>query len=92
MYKRYIFSFFVVFQTIFDPHEWHESSYYDELAKAQKELMEKREKERKERLTKVDFVSGIVKKPVQQSSQVHPPPPLLLPPPAPLTQSQTQGN
>jgi len=46
---------------IYDPHIWDESSYYDELAKAQKTEMERREKDRKER-TKVEFVSGTVKK------------------------------
>ncbi|XP_077978336.1 SAP30-binding protein-like [Glandiceps talaboti] len=46
---------------VFDPHSWTEDSYYEALAKAQKEDMAKREKERKDR-TKVEFVSGTVKK------------------------------
>ncbi|CAG0897642.1 unnamed protein product [Darwinula stevensoni] len=46
---------------LYDPHRWGEHSYYDELARVQKLEMEKREKERKER-TKVEFVSGMVKK------------------------------
>ncbi|XP_070566376.1 SAP30-binding protein-like isoform X2 [Ptychodera flava] len=46
---------------MFDPHSWPEESYYEALAKAQKEDMAKREKERKDR-TKVEFVSGTVKK------------------------------
>jgi hypothetical protein len=53
---------------VFDPHEFHESSYYDELAKAQKAEMERREKERKDR-TKVEFVSGTVKKPIAPQQQ-----------------------
>ncbi|ODN02280.1 SAP30-binding protein [Orchesella cincta] len=52
---------------IYDPHIWDESSYYDEIAKAQKTEMERREKERKER-TKVEFVSGTVKKNIASGS------------------------
>ncbi|CAL8072778.1 unnamed protein product [Orchesella dallaii] len=52
---------------IYDPHIWDESSYYDELAKGQKAEMERREKERKER-TKVEFVSGTVKKTIASGS------------------------
>uniref|UniRef100_A0A6A7G6J2 SAP30-binding protein-like n=2 Tax=Hirondellea gigas TaxID=1518452 RepID=A0A6A7G6J2_9CRUS len=45
---------------LYDPHCWGKESYYEELARVQKEEMEKREKERKER-TKVDFISGMKK-------------------------------
>ena len=37
---------------MFDPHCWGKESYYDELARVQKEEMDKREKERKDK-TKV---------------------------------------
>ncbi|XP_068206573.1 SAP30-binding protein-like isoform X1 [Palaemon carinicauda] len=52
---------------MFDPHCWGKESYYDELARVQKEEMDKREKERKEKskVTKVDYVSG-TKKPVEE--------------------------
>ena len=53
---------FYLTQDVYNPHEWAESSFYDELAKAQKADMERREKEKKER-TKVEFISGTVKKP-----------------------------
>ncbi|XP_054711389.1 SAP30-binding protein-like [Uloborus diversus] len=46
---------------IYDPHCWGPESFYEELAKRQKEEMDKREKEKKER-TKVEFISGTVKK------------------------------
>lgn len=39
---------------------WGRDSYYDELAKAQKQEMDKREKDKKDR-TKVEFVSGTKK-------------------------------
>ncbi|CAG0881784.1 unnamed protein product [Cyprideis torosa] len=42
---------------IHNPYQWGPESYYEELARAQKIEMDKREKERKER-TKVEFVSG----------------------------------
>lgn len=45
----------------YDPHCWGAESFYEELAKRQKEEMDKREKEKKER-TKVEFMSGTVKK------------------------------
>lgn len=48
---------------MFNPHEWTEASFYDELAKTQKAEMDRLEKERKER-TKVDFVSGTAKRTV----------------------------
>ncbi|XP_002742008.1 SAP30-binding protein-like isoform X2 [Saccoglossus kowalevskii] len=41
---------------MFDPHGWTEESYYEALAKSQKEDMARRGKEMKER-TKVEFVS-----------------------------------
>jgi hypothetical protein len=46
---------------MFNPHEWTQASYYDELAKVQKTEMDRREKERRDR-TKVEFVSGTAKK------------------------------
>ncbi|XP_038053286.1 SAP30-binding protein-like [Patiria miniata] len=46
---------------VFNPHGWDESSYYEALAKVQKEDMAKREKEKKER-TKVEFKMGMAKK------------------------------
>ncbi|KAF2363690.1 SAP30-binding protein [Trinorchestia longiramus] len=46
--------------SLYDPHCWGKESFYEELARVQKEEMEKREKERKER-TKVDFVAGTKK-------------------------------
>jgi len=42
---------------LYDPTIWGKQSYYDELARVQKEDMERREKERKER-TKVEVVTG----------------------------------
>lgn len=43
---------------IYDPLRWGKESYYEELAKVQKQEMDKREKERK---TKVEVVSGMRK-------------------------------
>lgn len=37
---------------MFDPHCWGKESYYDEIARVQKEEMDRREKERKDK-TKV---------------------------------------
>ncbi|XP_050719062.1 SAP30-binding protein-like isoform X3 [Eriocheir sinensis] len=51
---------------MFDPHCWGKESYYDELARVQKEEMDKREKERKDK-TKVDIISG-TKKPAEEES------------------------
>ena len=45
---------------LFNPAIWGPESYYDELAKAQKVEMDKREAARKER-TKVEFISGTKK-------------------------------
>ncbi|XP_043241738.1 SAP30-binding protein-like isoform X2 [Amphibalanus amphitrite] len=45
---------------LYDPSIWGKQSYYEELAKVQKEDMERREKERKER-TKVEVVTGTKK-------------------------------
>lgn len=56
---------------VYNPHGWDESSYYESLAKAQKEEMAKREKEKKER-TKVEFVSGVAKKPKLQDQAGQP--------------------
>lgn len=47
---------------IYDPLRWGKESYYDELARAQKAEMDKREKDRKEKLAKIDFTTGMVKK------------------------------
>ncbi|CAF0944120.1 unnamed protein product [Didymodactylos carnosus] len=47
-------------EELYDPHWWGKDSYYDELGKAQKLEMEKREKERKDR-TKIQYVAGIKK-------------------------------
>ena len=40
---------------MFDPHCWGKESYYDELARVQKEEMDRREKERKDK-TKVSEI------------------------------------
>ncbi|XP_037073046.1 SAP30-binding protein-like [Pollicipes pollicipes] len=45
---------------LYDPSIWGKQSYYDDLARVQKEDMERREKERKER-TKVEVVTGTKK-------------------------------
>ena len=42
---------------LFNPHEWEEESFYDNLLKAQKKSYEKKEKAKLER-TKVEFVTG----------------------------------
>ncbi|CAH2042759.1 unnamed protein product, partial [Iphiclides podalirius] len=47
---------------IYDPLKWGKESYYDELARIQKVEMDRREKEKKEKLAKIDFISGVVKK------------------------------
>ncbi|XP_018015339.1 SAP30-binding protein [Hyalella azteca] len=52
---------------LYDPHCWGKESFYEELARIQKEEMEKREKERKER-TKVDFIAG-TKKVVEEETK-----------------------
>ncbi|XP_045595044.1 SAP30-binding protein [Procambarus clarkii] len=52
---------------MFDPHSWGKESYYDELARVQKEEMDKREKERKDK-TKVDIISG-TKKPLEEEAK-----------------------
>lgn len=39
---------------MFDPHCWGKESYYDEIARVQKEEMDRREKERKDK-TKVSM-------------------------------------
>ncbi|KAG5898549.1 hypothetical protein JTB14_012448 [Gonioctena quinquepunctata] len=44
--------------SIYDPLKWNKESYYEELAKVQKVEMDKREKERK---NKVEFISGTKK-------------------------------
>lgn len=45
---------------VYDPSKWGKESFYEELAKAQRVDMDRREKEKKER-TKVEFVSGTKK-------------------------------
>ncbi|XP_041984577.1 SAP30-binding protein [Aricia agestis] len=47
---------------IYDPLRWGKESYYDELARVQKVEMDRREKERKEKFSKIDFISGVSKK------------------------------
>ncbi|XP_030849282.1 SAP30-binding protein [Strongylocentrotus purpuratus] len=47
---------------MYDPYSWKESSYYEALAKAQREeIQKKKEKDKKEK-TKVEFVTGVVRK------------------------------
>ncbi|CAG9795451.1 unnamed protein product [Diatraea saccharalis] len=48
---------------IYDPLKWGKESYYDELSRVQKVEMDRREKEKKEKLSKIDFLSGVAKKP-----------------------------
>lgn len=48
---------------IYDPLKWGKESYYDELSKAQKVEMDRREKEKRDKLAKIDFISGVAKKP-----------------------------
>lgn len=45
---------------IYDPLRWGKESYCEELAKVQESEMDKREKERKEKLSKIDFTTGLV--------------------------------
>ncbi|CAF5215542.1 unnamed protein product, partial [Rotaria magnacalcarata] len=45
---------------LYDPHWWGKESYYEELSKAQKLEIDRREKERKER-TKIGFTPGVKK-------------------------------
>jgi hypothetical protein len=52
---------------VYDPHCWKDTDYYEHLAKRQKEEMDRRERERKER-TKIEFISGTAKKSVPSSS------------------------
>ncbi|XP_042871587.1 SAP30-binding protein-like [Penaeus japonicus] len=52
---------------MFDPHCWGKESYYDEIARVQKEEMDRREKERKDK-TKVDIISG-TKKPQEEEAK-----------------------
>lgn len=51
---------------LFNPHEWSEDSYYDNLLKTQKKAYEKKEKAKLER-TKIEFVTG-TKRPAAASS------------------------
>ena len=52
----------------FNPHEWDESSYHDNLLKAQKKAYEKKEKAKLDR-TKVEFVTGTRKSSLTGGSQ-----------------------
>lgn len=52
-------------QDDYNPRTWRKAPAYDELARSQREDMAKREKERK---TKVEFVTGTVKKPSSTGS------------------------
>lgn len=47
---------------MYDPHKWGPTSYYEELREQQKQEMDRFEKEKRDR-TKVEFVTGTVKKP-----------------------------
>jgi len=47
-------------QDLYDPHWWGKESYYEELSKAQKLEIERREQERRER-NKIAFVPGVRK-------------------------------
>lgn len=51
---------------VYDPHIWGKESFYDELDKAQRKDMERREKEKKEK-TKIEFVT-VTKKSSSSSS------------------------
>ncbi|XP_049877022.1 SAP30-binding protein [Pectinophora gossypiella] len=46
---------------IYDPLRWGKESYFDELARVQKLEMDRREKEKKEKLAKIDFITGVKK-------------------------------
>lgn len=46
---------------IYDPLKWGKESYYEELARVQKVEMDRREKEKKEKLAKIDFITGVKK-------------------------------
>ncbi|KAL1462681.1 hypothetical protein WDU94_014498 [Cyamophila willieti] len=54
--------------SMYDPLRWGKESYYEELAKAQKEEMDKRNKEQKEPKAKVEIVVGTAKKPSSSSA------------------------
>ncbi|KAL4704150.1 hypothetical protein ACJJTC_012966 [Scirpophaga incertulas] len=47
---------------IYDPLKWGKESYYDELSRVQKLEMDRREKEKKDKMSKIDFMSGVAKK------------------------------
>ena len=48
-------------ESLFDINSWTEESFYENLAKAQKEAFEKKEKEKLKGRTQVEFVSGTKK-------------------------------
>ena len=56
---------------LFNPHEWTEESFYDNLQKAQKKAYEKKEKAKLER-TKIEFVTG-TKRPAAPASTAQDP-------------------
>lgn len=47
---------------IYDPLKWGKESYYDELSRVQRLEMDKREKEKRDKMSKFDFISGVAKK------------------------------
>ena len=53
---------------LFNPHEWEESSYHDNLLRAQKKAYEKKERAKLDR-TKVEFVTGTRKSSLIGGSQ-----------------------
>eukprot|EP00058_Branchiostoma_floridae_P012848 XP_002598336.1 hypothetical protein BRAFLDRAFT_119182 [Branchiostoma floridae] len=55
---------------VYNPHMWGEDSHYEALAKAQKEDMARREKEKKDRtkVNEIEFLTGTAKKPVTQTT------------------------
>lgn len=55
----------------YNPHKWSSESYYDSLSSAQKDLMDQREKLRKEKSTKVEIVTGTAKKPSTSIPESH---------------------
>lgn len=57
---------------LFNPREWGEESYFDNLQKAQKKAYEKKEKAKLER-TKIEFVTG-TKRPAASASSAQEPP------------------
>ncbi|XP_014679535.1 PREDICTED: SAP30-binding protein-like, partial [Priapulus caudatus] len=46
---------------VYDPRGWPDAAYYEELAREQKAEMDRRERERRNDRTKVEFVTGVKK-------------------------------